>query len=204
MITEAGIDGGVLADAGGSLSGWLDFTTAPEDGVRLDYTPIAAADYLDQLSWYDDELRRDDYVLGCAVFNAGDETGTWASFDLIDLLPDLAETHGRQGIAGALPWPALHTRHEPAPTRRGFRVVAGERACAGAGLGVHWGAVIAERRAAGRGPARDVCMDNVEGEQDGQILGICTDPERGALYGLSRVHGRDGPGGRDHYQAGPG
>ncbi len=90
-ITEAGIDGGVLVGAGGHLSGWQDFAAAPEDDAALDYTPITAAGYLDQLSWYDDELRRDDYVLGCAVFNAGDDSGTWASFDVTDLLPELAE-----------------------------------------------------------------------------------------------------------------
>ena len=77
VITETGIDGGVLADAGGSLSGWQDFTEALGDDEEPSYAPITAAEYLDQLSWYDDELRRDDYVLGCAVFNAGDETGTW-------------------------------------------------------------------------------------------------------------------------------
>ena len=38
--------------------------------------------YVEQLSWYDDELRRDPYVLGFAVFNAGDPSGEWATFDI--------------------------------------------------------------------------------------------------------------------------
>jgi len=74
-ITEAGIDGGVLAEDL-SFGGWKDAMT--------DYQ------YLEQLSWYDDELRRDPYVLGMAVFNAGDDSGDWESFDVTDLLSDLA------------------------------------------------------------------------------------------------------------------
>ena len=74
VITEAGIDGGVLTEDL-SFGGWKDAMT--------DYQ------YLEQLSWYDDELRRDPYVLGMAVFNAGDDSGDWESFDVTDLLSDM-------------------------------------------------------------------------------------------------------------------
>lgn len=87
VITEAGIDGGVLASQGLDLGGWRDFVSPEYLGDDL---TLAAAAYLDQVSWYDDQLRRDPYVIGCAVFNAGDGAGDWASFDVTDLLPDLA------------------------------------------------------------------------------------------------------------------
>ena len=90
VITETGIDGGVLSEAGGRLGGWRDFAATPDEDLEYLYSPISADDYLDQISWYDDELRRDDYVWGCAVFNAGDDDGDWASFDVTDLLPELA------------------------------------------------------------------------------------------------------------------
>jgi len=87
VITEAGIDGGVLAPQGLELGGWRDFVKDEYLGADLEQ---AANAYLDQLSWYDDQLRRDPYVIGFAAFNAGDAGGDWASFDVTDLLSDLA------------------------------------------------------------------------------------------------------------------
>lgn len=78
IITEAGIDGGVIADSG--LGGWRDFAG-----------DLSGADYIAQLDWYDNELRRDPYVLGFAIFNAGDLSGRWASWDVVDLLPTLTD-----------------------------------------------------------------------------------------------------------------
>jgi len=87
IITEAGIDGGVLAKQGVNLGGWRDFVRPEYLGSDLDH---AAHVYVDELSWYDDQVRRDSYVLGFAVFNAGDSGGDWASFDVTDILPQLA------------------------------------------------------------------------------------------------------------------
>jgi hypothetical protein len=87
VVTEAGIDGGIMREQGVALGGWRDFVGAPaaaSAGRDMDA-------YLGDLSWYDDELRRDPYVLGFAVFNVGgDSERRWASFDLTDELPDLA------------------------------------------------------------------------------------------------------------------
>jgi len=84
VITEAGIDGGVLPPEA-DLSGWRDLNkSAPEDDQSI-------KEYLAQLSWYDDELRRDPYVLGFAIFNAGDSDGRWASFDVTGILPQLSD-----------------------------------------------------------------------------------------------------------------
>lgn len=88
-ITEAGIDGGVLRPQGLRLGGWRDFTSV--DNLPKEMAAQTLDDYLDQLSWYDDEVRRDPYVLGFAVFNVGDKEGQWASFDLTDELSELAE-----------------------------------------------------------------------------------------------------------------
>jgi hypothetical protein len=86
-ITEAGIDGGVLQGESHEQSGWRAFI---DNGGLDQISPEAAAGYLEQLSWYDDELRRDPYVIGFAIFNAGSPSGRWASFDITELLPQLA------------------------------------------------------------------------------------------------------------------
>jgi len=86
-ITEAGIDGGVLPSGEYDGGGWRDFS---EDIFSL--SPQEATEhYVAQLSWYDDELRRDPQVLGFAIFNVGDSDGMWDSFDVTDILPRLAE-----------------------------------------------------------------------------------------------------------------
>ncbi|MEA3408371.1 MAG: hypothetical protein U9R48_09890 [Chloroflexota bacterium] len=90
IVTEAGVDGGVLPPQGVELKGWRDFdstVTALDDPLSVQ-TPET---YLEQLDWYDDQLRRDPYVYGFALFNVGDSDGQWASFDMTEHLPDLAE-----------------------------------------------------------------------------------------------------------------
>jgi hypothetical protein len=89
VITEAGIDGGVLRSQGLNLGGWRDFVSA--DKLPEEMMPQTLTDYVEQLSWYDDELRRDPYVLGFAIFNVGDMRGQWASFDVTDELHYLTE-----------------------------------------------------------------------------------------------------------------
>lgn len=87
VITELGIDGGVLSGSEAGRGGWRDFLDHGGLGVP---SPEATATYLEQLSWYDDELRRDPYVLGFAIFNAGSPGGSWATFDITEILPQLA------------------------------------------------------------------------------------------------------------------
>lgn len=45
--------------------------------------------FLEEMAWYDDRLREDDYVLGMAIFTLGGSSG-WGTFDYYDFLPDLA------------------------------------------------------------------------------------------------------------------
>jgi hypothetical protein len=77
ILTEAGLDGG---------HGWRPY-----------WSPCT---YQQWLSWYDDQLQQDDYVLGAALFQTGDPYG-W----------DVAET------AEIHPWLASHLRKlSPAPS----------------------------------------------------------------------------------------
>lgn len=87
VVTEAGIDGGVLRSQDVRLLGWRDFS---KDDLPEPLVSQTSDAYVEQLSWYDDQLRCDPYVLGFAVFNAGDSDGRWASFDVTEMLPQLA------------------------------------------------------------------------------------------------------------------
>lgn len=55
LITECGIDGGVIAGGASAQKGWTFFTN--EDG------------YLAELQWYDENLSADDYVIGATIFS---------------------------------------------------------------------------------------------------------------------------------------
>ena len=83
VVTEAGIDGGVLSLRESPSGGWRDLDES-SPGESL-------ASYVEQLSWYDDQLRRDPYVVGFAVFNAGDANGRWSSFDVTADLGAISE-----------------------------------------------------------------------------------------------------------------
>lgn len=89
IITEAGVDGLVSNRPGpADGKGWRDFDDYwRETGLGDD--PVAT--YLQQLAWYDSELRKDSYVLGCTVFTAGAMNEDWESYDITDILRQIAE-----------------------------------------------------------------------------------------------------------------
>ena len=89
VVTEAGVDGGVLVDRERDLNGWRDFGSQPLAGDVIGRSLGRTEAYLEQISWYDDELRRDSFVLGFAIFNVGDRDGQWSSFDITGILPEL-------------------------------------------------------------------------------------------------------------------
>jgi hypothetical protein len=68
-ITEAGYDPSVFHQAWDD--GWLDR-------------------YVSEMAWYDDRLREDDYVIGCALFTLGPNE-QWQSWDYSEVLPELAD-----------------------------------------------------------------------------------------------------------------
>jgi hypothetical protein len=55
IITETGIDGGVIPGGAMAQKGWTFFTN--EDG------------YLSELKWYDEKLLEDDFVIGATIFS---------------------------------------------------------------------------------------------------------------------------------------
>lgn len=88
VISEAGVDGLVANRPGPQKAkGWLDFVGywrdqgLGNDGIRV---------YLNQLAWYDSELRKDDYVIGCTVFTAGAMNDDWKSYDITAILRHIA------------------------------------------------------------------------------------------------------------------
>jgi len=87
VISEAGIDGGVADYPGPRRGGWQDFVGYwKEAGLGSDGIQV----YLKQLTWYDQQLQQDDYVLGFAVFTAGAMNDDWRSFDITPILRHIA------------------------------------------------------------------------------------------------------------------
>jgi len=82
LITEAGIDGLVSADRIGA--GWQDFI-GYWNKIPLD--PDAFWAYMDQLQWYDEELQKDDWVIGATLFVAGGQ----AHFESYELAGEMGE-----------------------------------------------------------------------------------------------------------------
>ena len=87
-ITEAGIDGGVTNRPGPEGGGWRDFVDYwAGQGLGND----GVAEYMRQLAWYDAEIRKDDYVLGCTIFTAGAMGEDWRSFDVTGILRQIGQ-----------------------------------------------------------------------------------------------------------------
>jgi len=86
IISECGVDGG-----GGR--GWKDFLNEDE--------------YLANLIWYDEELQRDDFVVGATIFCAG--CPAWSSFDILGPLANklLAYLQANPPQAWQYPYPPL-------------------------------------------------------------------------------------------------
>jgi hypothetical protein len=88
VISEAGIDGGVGERPGppGPI-GWRAFGTYWSDnGLGSDATQV----YLRQLAWYDAEVQKDDYVIGFTVYTAGSPSAQWETFEVTQILPEIA------------------------------------------------------------------------------------------------------------------
>ncbi|MBK8902930.1 MAG: hypothetical protein IPM53_17200 [Anaerolineaceae bacterium] len=87
VITEAGIDG-VLGDRPGPAGkGWADFQ---EYAVSQGWGRNGIEAFINQLAWYDNGVRQDDYVLGFTVFTAG-PVAQWGPYDIGPVLPRMAD-----------------------------------------------------------------------------------------------------------------
>jgi hypothetical protein len=74
VITESGIDGGVVPRPGPQGGGFRDFNTA--DWRRV------VGDYADQMRWYLWQMSHDPYVVGAVDFGFGTIDPKWNTFDL--------------------------------------------------------------------------------------------------------------------------
>ena len=74
VITESGIDGGVVPRPGPQGGGWRDFDGA--EWKRI------VGDYAEQMRWYLWQISHDPYVVGAVDFGFGTIDGKWDSFDL--------------------------------------------------------------------------------------------------------------------------
>jgi hypothetical protein len=105
LITECGVDGLVQPRPGpAEAEGWLDFIdTWRANGLRDDPPGV----YMDQLIWYDENLRQDDYVKGAAIFLAASNDSRWNSYDILgpnagrmsDLLQQYLQVHPPDGVS---------------------------------------------------------------------------------------------------------
>lgn len=84
IITETGIDGLVGNRPGPAGAGWRDFI-GHWSTVALD--PDAYWAYIDQLQWYDEQLQKDDLVIGATIFI----TGALGGFETYDIVGDMGE-----------------------------------------------------------------------------------------------------------------
>jgi hypothetical protein len=88
VISEGGIDGQVDQDLAPPGLGWRDFTGYWK---RRGLGQRETQTYIEQLAWYDGHLQGDDYVIGVTIFTAGSPAGQWESFEITDILRDLAK-----------------------------------------------------------------------------------------------------------------
>ena len=79
VLTELGVDGLVLERPGPpDARGWQDFQGYwAENGYGL-WGPGA---YIEQLAWYDEAMRQDDYVIGGTIYALAPTAG-WESYDI--------------------------------------------------------------------------------------------------------------------------
>ena len=80
IFTELGVDG-LVADRPGppDARGWQDFQSYwAENGYGM-WGPGA---YIEQLAWYDEAMRQDEYVVGGAIYAMAASSG-WESYDIL-------------------------------------------------------------------------------------------------------------------------
>ena len=81
VITELGLDNVRPVPDGWPTGAWKDLGEFwARDKGRSD----TAQFYIEQLAWYDQKLRADDYVLGACIFTWGSNGLPWSQFDIAD------------------------------------------------------------------------------------------------------------------------
>lgn len=95
VISELGVaagpPNGACGDPGGNgAPGWTGYQ---DWWVKNGFGSNGEEAYVNILAWYDQEMRKDSYVIGATIFNAGgqDAANTWHSFDLHNVFVPLAK-----------------------------------------------------------------------------------------------------------------
>ncbi len=84
-ITEAGIDGIIGNRPGPAGYGWADFQAY---AVEHGWGRNGIEAFVNQMAWYDAEVRKDPYVMGFTIFTAG-SFEHWRNYEIRDVLPQL-------------------------------------------------------------------------------------------------------------------
>jgi hypothetical protein len=125
VITETGIDPLVNPKPPGAKSGtwsqmgdyWREHDNEPD---KADY-------YFRQLVWYDEELQKDDYVVGATIFTFGNWGGTWKHFDIAGTpVAEKLIAYAQNDPAKAFSYPTIGSPPPP-PEERGKPRVQYER-----------------------------------------------------------------------------
>lgn len=90
IITECGVDGLVTPRPGPDGNGWRDFA---DYWVQNNLAPDGETAYVDQLTWYDEELQKDDYVIGAAIFAFGTQKGDYDSYEMLGSMADHLQSY---------------------------------------------------------------------------------------------------------------
>ena len=90
-ITELGADGGPPNEpCQPPTQKWTWKRYAPY-WVQQGIAPTNGEAYVNVLAWYDNEIKKDPYIIGAAIFTTGEFASTaWAKFDIHDALRQLA------------------------------------------------------------------------------------------------------------------
>jgi hypothetical protein len=90
LVTECGIDGGVIGAPSAAAAGWRNY--------------VSAEQYCEDLVWFAGELAKDSYILGATIFTAGGDF-MWESFDVTGV-PEIAEFIRTQEVS-SMPIPTV-------------------------------------------------------------------------------------------------
>lgn len=90
IITEAGVDGQVSGRPGPAGRGWKDFVSFWREAGQVGTTPEGF--YVEQLAWYDAQLRQDDYVRGAAIYTLAGPDG-WQTYELHGPAADILQQY---------------------------------------------------------------------------------------------------------------
>jgi hypothetical protein len=96
VVTELAALGGAFEDKTCGGQGDMTWKAYQKSWIKLGYGATGPEAYVNILAWYDAEMKKDPYVLGAAIFTAGEYNGNpWYAFDVHDVLVPLAQYEAR-------------------------------------------------------------------------------------------------------------